>query len=197
MVGGTLTAKAGGMFYTTNTQSTFILDDVDITYADNSDFFLRCTGNANGRGWGQSGANGADCSFTGISQDMQGDVIWDRISTLDLYLTSGSTLTGAVVEDETYSGGEGSGYANLYIDADSTWIVTGDSVLSGLSCSGTITDADGNSVTIVGTDGTVYAEGTGAYTVTVDSYTDSADLSGASAAESWESFAAEKPAELA
>ena len=109
----------------------------------------------------------------------------------------GSTLTGAVIEDETCSGGEGSGYANLYIDADSTWTVTGDSVLSGLSCSGTITDADGNSVTIVGTDGTVYAEGTSAYTVTVDSYTDSADLSGASAAESWESFAAEKPAELA
>jgi len=197
MVGGTLTAKAGGMFYTTNTQSTFILEDVDITYAEDSDFFLRCTGNANGRGWGNSGANGAQSSFTGISQEMEGDVIWDKISTLDFYMTQGSTLTGAVTEDTTYSGGEGSGYCNLYIDETSTWIVTGDSTLTSLSCSGMIKDADGNSVSIVGTDGTVYAEGTSPFTITVDTFTDSADMSGASAADSWDSYAAEKPEQLA
>ena len=197
MVGGTLTAKAGGMFYTTNTQSTFILEDVDITYAEDSDFFLRCTGNANGRGWGNSGANGAQSSFTGISQEMEGDVIWDKISTLDFYMTQGSTLTGAVTEDTTYSGGEGSGYCNLYIDETSTWIVTGDSTLTSLSCSGMIKDADGNSVSVVGTDGTVYAEGTSQFTITVDTFTDSADMSGASAADSWDSYAAEKPAQLA
>ena len=197
MIGGTLTAKAGGMFYTTNTQSTFILEDVDITYAENSDFFLRCTGNANGRGWGNSGANGAQSSFTGISQEMEGDVIWDKISTLEFYMTQGSTLTGAVTEDTIYSGGEGSGYCNLYIDETSTWIVTGDSTLTSLSCSGTITDAEGNSVSVVGTDGTVYAEGTSQFTITVDTFTDSADMSGASAADSWDSYAAEKPAQLA
>lgn len=197
MVGGTLTAGAGGMFYTTNTQSTFILNDVDITYAEDSDFFLRCTGNANGRGWGTSGANGAQSSFTGIAQEMEGDVIWDKISTLDFYMTQGSTLTGAVTEDTTYSGGEGSGYCNLYIDETSTWIVTGDSALTSLSCSGTIQDADGNIVSIVGTDGTTYVEGTSSYTITVDTYTDSADVSGASSADSWETYAVEQPEALA
>lgn len=197
MVGGTLTAGAGGMFYTTNTQSTFILNDVDITYAEDSDFFLRCTGNANGRGWGTSGANGAQSSFTGIAQEMEGDVIWDKISTLDFYMTQGSTLTGAVTEDTTYSGGEGSGYCNLYIDETSTWIVTGDSALTSLSCSGTIQDADGNTVSIVGTDGTTYVEGTSSYTITVDTYTDSADVSGASSADSWETYAVEQPEALA
>ena len=197
MVGGTLTAGAGGMFYTTNTQSTFILNDVDITYAEDSDFFLRCTGNANGRGWGTSGANGAQSSFTGIAQEMEGDVIWDKISTLDFYMTQGSTLTGAVTEDRTYSGGEGSGYCNLYIDETSTWIVTGDSALTSLSCSGTIQDADGNTVSIVGTDGTTYVEGTSSYTITVDTYTDSADVSGASSADSWETYAVEQPEALA
>lgn len=196
MVGGTLTANAGGMFYTTNTQSTFILNNVDITYAEDSDFFLRCTGNANGRGWGSSGANGADCSFTGIAQEMEGDVIWDRISQLDFYITQGSTLTGAVTEDDTYSGGEGDGYCSLMIDADSTWTVTGDSSLTTLGCEGTITDEDGNTVSIVGTDGTVYVEGTSAYTVTVENYSDTADLNGASSADSWESYEVEKPAEL-
>ncbi len=197
MVGGTLTANAGGMFYTTNTQSTFILNDVDITYAENSDFFLRCTGNANGRGWGSSGANGAECTFTGIAQAMEGNVIWDKISTLDFYATESSTLTGAVVEDTTYSGGSGEGYCNLTIDETSTWVVTGDSTLTSLNCAGTITDADGNAVSVVGTDGTVYVEGTSQYTITVDSYSDSADLSGASTADSWDSYAAERPAELA
>ena len=197
MVGGTLTAEAGGMFYTTNTQSTFILNGVDITYAEDSDFFLRCTGNANGRGWGSSGANGADCSFTGISQTMEGDVIWDRISNLDFYITQSSVLTGAVVEDTTYSGGEGDGCCSLYIDETSGWIVTGDSALTNLFCAGYVTDADGSRVSIVGTDGTVYVEGDSPYTVTVESYSTEADLSGASSADSWESYEAERPAELA
>ena len=47
MDGGTLTAKNGGMFYTTNTESTFVLSNVDINYADDNAFFLRCTGNNN------------------------------------------------------------------------------------------------------------------------------------------------------
>ena len=101
MDGGSLTAKNGGMFYTTNTESTFILNDVDITYADDNVFFLRCTGNNNQRGWGTSGSNGADCKFTAIDQDMEGDVIWDSISQLDFYMTGKSTLTGAITDDET------------------------------------------------------------------------------------------------
>ncbi len=83
MDGGTLTAKNGGMFYTTNTESTFVLSNVDINYADDNAFFLRCTGNNNKRGWGQTGANGADCLFGANDQEMQGDIIWDSISQLD------------------------------------------------------------------------------------------------------------------
>lgn len=116
MVGGSLTAKNGGMFYTTNTESTFILSNVDITYADDSEFFLKCTGNSNQRGWGTTGSNGADCNFTAISQDMQGNVIWDSISQLDFYMTNGSSLTGAFVQDESNAGNGGSGYSNVYIN---------------------------------------------------------------------------------
>ena len=103
MDGGSLTSENGGVFYTTNTESTITLNNVDINYNDENEFFLQCTGNTNQRGWGQSGANGADCHFTGISQDMQGNVIWDSISDLDFYLTDGSSLTGAVVDDESYA----------------------------------------------------------------------------------------------
>ena len=192
MNGGTLTAKNGGMFYTTNTESTFILSNVNIKYADDNDFFLRCTGNNNQRGWGTSGSNGADCLFTADSQEMEGDVIWDSISKLDFYMTNGSTLTGALIDDETCAGSGGSGYANVYISNDSTWIVTKDSTLSKLSCEGKVADKDGNTVTIKGTDGTIYVQGTSSVTVTVSEYSDSADLSGASKTTSWSDYKAAK-----
>lgn len=171
MTGGSLTSENGGLFYTTNTESTFNLNNVNITPSSNNEFFLKCTGNANKRGWGQSGANGADCSFTTENQKMEGDVIWDSISTLDFKMTEGSTLTGGFIQDESCAGNGGSGKADLSIDATSTWIVTKDSRLSSLTNKGTIKDAEGKTVTIKGSDGTVYVQGDSAYTVTVDSYT--------------------------
>ena len=197
MNGGSLTAKNGGMFYTTNTESTITLSDVNITYADDSEFFLKCTGNSNQRGWGESGANGADCLFTATKQEMQGDVVWDSISQLDFYMTDGSTLTGAVTDDESNAGNGGDGYCNLYIGEGCTWTVTGDSTLTGLSNSGTIVDEKGNAVTVKGTDGTVYVEGESDYTITVNSYSDKADLSGASSTTQWSDYEVEKPEELA
>lgn len=197
MNGGSLTAGNGGMLYTTNTESTITLSDVDITYADDSEFFLKCTGNSNQRGWGESGANGAECLFTAENQEMQGDVVWDSISQLDFYMTDGSTLTGAVTDDESNAGEGGDGYCNLYIGEGCTWTVTGDSTLTSLSSNGTITDEDGNAVTVKGTDGTVYVEGESSYTVTVASYSDTADLSGASSTTQWSDYETEKPEALA
>ena len=192
MVGGSLTAKNGGMFYTTNTESTFLLDGVDITPAAENDFFLKCTGNANARGWGQSGANGADCNFTARSQTMEGDVIWDSISQLDFYILDGSTLTGAVRDDESNAGNGGDGYANLYISADSTWVVTGDSTVTNLYSAGTIVDAQGRAVTIADTNGNVLVQGTSDYTVTVGSYSSTVDTTGASVSGSFSDYAVDK-----
>ena len=196
MDGGSLTSENGGVFYTTNTESTITLNNVDINYNDDNEFFLQCTGNTNQRGWGQSGVNGADCHFTGISQDMQGDVIWDSISDLDFYLTEGSSLTGAVVDDESYAGEGGEGYCNVYVSADSTWTVTGDSTVSSLENEGTIVDSNGKTVTIQGTDGTVYVQGDSEYTITTGFYSDTADMSGATAIQDQSVYTVEKPDQL-
>ena len=196
MDGGSLTSENGGVFYTTNTESTITLNNVDINYNDDNEFFLQCTGNTNQRGWGQAGANGADCHFTGISQDMQGNVIWDSISDLDFYLTDGSSLTGAVVDDERYAGEGGEGYCNVYVSADSTWTVTGDSTVSSLENEGTIVDSNGKTVTIQGTDGTVYVQGDSEYTITTGSYSDTADMSGATAIQDQSVYTVEKPDQL-
>lgn len=171
MEGGTLTSNAGGLFYTTNTESSFYLKNVTITPSASNDFFLKCTGNANKRGWGQSGSNGADCQFSADTQVMEGDIIWDSISKLDFTMSNGSSLTGAFIQDESCAGNGGSGYANLTIGSGCTWTVTGYSSISSLTNSGTIIGSDGKSVSIIGSDGTSYVKGDGAYTITVDTYT--------------------------
>ena len=196
MDGGTITSKNGGLFYTTNTECTIALKDVDITYNDDSEFFLQCTGNNNQRGWGQSGANGSDCNFTADSQDMKGNVIWDSISDLDFYMTNGSTLEGAFVNDESNAGNGGDGYCNVVIDKDSAWTVTGDSTITSLSNAGTITDEDGKTVSIIGTDGTTYVEGDSDYTITVGSYQDSADTSASTTVDDWSNYEVERPESL-
>ena len=196
MIGGSLHAENGGVFYTTNTECDILLNDVTITTADNSEYFLRVSGNGNERGWGTSGANGSQCNFTGISQVMSGDVIWDSISDLDFYMTDSSSLTGAVLDDETYAGNGGDGYCSMYVDSSSEWTVTGDSTLTNLYNEGRIVDAQGNQVSIVGTDGTVYVEGTSEYTVTVDAYAEQADLSEAQTAPVWSDYEAAVPEQL-
>lgn len=197
MSGGSLTAQNGGLFYTTNTECTITLDNVDIIPAQENDFFLRCTGNNNARGWGQAGNNGSDCTFTATNQEMTGDVIWDKISTLNFYMAEGSSLSGAILEDETYSGGSGEGTCSLYLDETSTWTVTGDSALTSLYGSGAVVDEDGAAVTIQGTNGTVYRQGDSDITVTVENYGDTADMTAMGAVSPWENYAVEKPEELA
>ena len=197
IVGGSLTSKNGGLIYTTNTEANILLSDVDITYSDDSEFFLMCTGNTNERGWGTAGANGSDCTFTADDQDMEGTVIWDSISDLDFYMTNGSILTGYFVDDETYAGNGGDGYCSVYISDDSTWTVTDDSEITNLYNEGTIVDVDGKTISIVGTDGTIYVEGTSSYTITVEKYSDSADFSGAVEADSWTNHEVAKPEEIA
>ena len=190
MEGGSLVSGNGGIFYTTNTESEFVLSNVEIS-ADNSEYFLRCTGNSNQRGWGTAGAHGADCVFTGIAQQMQGNVIWDSISTLDLYLTAQSTLTGAVVQDESCAGEGGNGYCVVHISENSTWTVTADSTVTALYCAGNLADAQGNAVRVVSPEGEVLREGTSDVTVTADYYEAACDLSCQGAVGQWSDYAVE------
>ena len=152
------------------TDSVFTLKNVQINVCEDSEYLLRCTGNRNARGWGKSGANGANCTFNAISQQLNGDVIYDSISNLTLNLTEGSTLTGAIIDDESCAGIGGEGRCEVMIDTASAWIVTGDSTIASLRNAGTLTDAEGKSVTIVGTDGTIYQQGESMWSVTVNEY---------------------------
>ena len=190
--GGSITAKEGGIFYTTNTQSVITVSDVEINYPEQTDYFLRCTGNSNQRGWGSTGSNGADCTFTADNQQMQGDIIYDSISDLDFYMVNGSKLTGAFIDDESCAGDGGDGTCNVVIDKQSTWVVTADSAVTSLAAEGKIVDSEGKTVTIKGTDGTVYVKGNSKYTVTTEKYTEKADTSGAQETGSFSDFEVDK-----
>ena len=55
-----------------------------------------------------------------------------------------------------------------------------------------IVDENGQSVTVKGTDGTVYVQGTSDVTVTVGGYSTDVDVSGAAVADSFEDYAVDK-----
>ena len=119
--GGEITSLAGDMFYVTNTSCEIKLSGVKFNMADG--VFLRAVGNSSSRGWGKSGENGGDVKITLTDQTVEGDIVVDEISSLDLDM-SGSVLTGAINADN--SGGN----ISVFLDENSTWNLTSDSYIS-------------------------------------------------------------------
>lgn len=128
MTGGSLVNKNGDIFFVNNTSTTITLSGASIVNEDASGVFLR----AAAAGWGKSGSNGGQVVFNAIGQTIDGDLIVDDVSSLDLNLTEGSQLTGTINADNA------SQDVAVTIDASSTWTLTGDSYVTSLECSGTI-----------------------------------------------------------
>ena len=122
--GGSITGLSGDMFYVTNTDCTIYLKDVAFTLAN--DTFLRVEGNSSSRGWGTEGANGGDVILTAEDQTIEGNILVDSISGLDMTMTN-STFSGAINPD-----GEG-GTVKVTMDGGSTWSLTGDSYVTEFS----------------------------------------------------------------
>ena len=120
--GGSILAKAGDLFYVTNTTCAISLENVALTLAN--DVLLNVTGNSNSRGWGTAGANGGTCSFTGTNQQLSGNILVDSISGLDFSLANGSVFTGAI----NTSGAAGT--VNVTLASGTTWVLTGDSYIT-------------------------------------------------------------------
>lgn len=80
-------------------------------------------GNSSFRSWGKSGENGGDVKMSLTDQTVEGDIVVDEISTLDLDM-SGYVLTGAINDDN--SGGN----ISVSLDENSTWNLTSDCYIS-------------------------------------------------------------------
>jgi hypothetical protein len=133
MNGGTLTNLNGDIFFVNNTSTTIDLRNAEIVNNDADGIFLR----AEAAGWGSEGSNGGHISLTAADQEINGDMVVDEVSELNLYLTENSTFTGAINSD----GAAGSVYVE--IEDGSKWVLTGDSYITSLTCGADAIDLNG------------------------------------------------------
>ena len=146
MNGGSLSNKNGDIFFVNNTVATIDLDSVDISNEDENGIFLR----AEAAGWGNEGSNGGNVTLNAKNQVIDGDIIVDDVSTLNLYLTDSSTFTGSI----NSSGAAGDVYVEL--SGDAVWKLTGDSYISSLTCDAESIDLNGYKLYV---DGNEYTSG--------------------------------------
>ena len=150
MNGGTLTNQNGDVFFINNTATEISLNNAAIT--NNGDgVFLR----AAAAGWGSEGSNGGQVTLNATAQTINGDMVVDEVSHLNLYLKSSSAFTGAINSD----GQAGEVYVEI---ADgSTWTLTGDSYITGLTCGTSAINLNGHKLYINGEEYTAGTASTG------------------------------------
>ena len=159
MTGGSLTNKNGDIFFVNNTATTITLENVEIINQDSNGVFLR----AAAAGWGTEGSNGGKVNLYLKKQAQTGDIVVDKVSALNLYLSEGTTYTGAI-----NAANEGEVYVE--IEKGSTWVLTGDSYITGLTCEADAVDLNGHKLTIGGTEYTAGTSSTGtAITIATES----------------------------
>ena len=132
MNGGRLTNANGDIFFVNNTATTIDLSGAEIIN-NGGGIFLR----AEAAGWGNEGSNGGHVNMTASDQEINGDMVVDQVSELNLYLKDNSVFTGAIYSD----GAAGSVYVE--IEAGSRWVLTGDSYITSLTCSADAIDLNG------------------------------------------------------
>jgi len=131
MTGGSMVSQSGAMFYCTNTSSVIRLTGAELTLSSDGTLLIVSAGR-----WGKDGSNGGNCSFYAEDQTLEGLIQVDSISTLTLDLT-GSVFTGAI---------ENEGTVHVTLDADSSWVLTGDSYVTSLN--GDLSGIDLNGYTL-------------------------------------------------
>ena len=100
MTGGSLVSKNGDLFYVTNTGCDITLSGVALTLAN--DNLLVVSGNSSSRGWGTSGANGGEATFTADAQTLKGKITVDSISSLTFTMKNGTAFTGSITDTQYF-----------------------------------------------------------------------------------------------
>ncbi len=142
MNGGTLESLEGGMFYVTNTIADINLKAVEVKCA--TDDLL----SVEKAGWGNEGSNGGQVNFTVFEQNLEGVITIDEISRANIVLKNKTNFTGQI---------KSAGKTYVELDETSTWILTGDSEISALTCGEDAIKLNGYTLKV---SGKVYKEGT-------------------------------------
>ena len=142
---GNLTNQNGDIFFVNNTVAEIKLNNATITN-ESDGVFLR----AMAAGWGNEGSNGGQVTLQATNQTINGDMIIDEVSNLNLYLNEASTFTGSI-----NSNNEG-GKVYVELDTDSKWVLTEDSYITSLTCAKDSIDLNGHKLYVNGEE---YIEG--------------------------------------
>lgn len=149
MEGGKLICHRGDLFYVTNTDCTLDLTGVSLENLDPQGKFLRVEGNSASRGWGKAGSNGGKTKATAVGQKLQGDIVVDTISQLDLTLGKGTVFQGAIALEKNSSGAATGNNIAVTVEKGATWNLTGDSTVDTLVNHGKI-NLRGHKLTVLG-----------------------------------------------
>ena len=150
--GGSITNKNGDIFFVTNTATDISLSGVEINNEDEDGLFLR----AAAAGWGNDGSNGGQVNLNASGQTINGGIVVDDVSTLNLYLKNKSAFSGAINTDGQ------SGDVYVEIEDGSTWTLTADSYVSGLTVSkGSAIDLNSHKLYVDGKEYTAGSASTG------------------------------------
>lgn len=168
---------SGSMFYLTNTSADVVLARTSLDYDSGAADLIMAVGN-DSNNWGTAGSNGATVRFTGIEQQLTGNIEADTISSVDLHLTRGSIWTGSASITDNANGATSDAPITVNVDGTSSWVVTDSCTISALNvASGAqVVDENGNTVTIVAGGQTV-VQGDSDVTMTCDSYSTDYDAS--------------------
>lgn len=116
-----ITTNNGDTFYITNTTATINLENNTIINNDKSGNFLRAQSDS----WGNSNSNGGNVTVNLTNQEVSGNIVIDKISTLSMNMNS-SYYEGTINTDNTAK------EINLVLDSNSKIKLTGDSYVTSL-----------------------------------------------------------------
>ena len=116
---GSITTNKGDTFYVTNTDAVINIKNVTITNNDSTGNFLRIQKDS----WGKSGNNGGNVTLNTELQSIEGNIVVDEISTLNINMIT-STFKGIINGDNTAKS------ISVRLDKDSKIVLTGDSYVT-------------------------------------------------------------------
>ena len=130
------------MFHVTNTKAIINLESTELNFG--SETLLDVSGQSQ---WGTVGSNGGELEFNAVSEILDGNIIVDSISSLNMTLSS-TSYVGSINPSDDF------GETNVVIDSGSDWTLDGDSHISSLENNGEIY-YEGHTLYV---DGVAYAE---------------------------------------
>ena len=113
----------GEIIFVTNTSTIIELENNDIINNDADGAFMKISSAK----WGTSGKNGGEVELNAKNQTIEGDILVDNISTLDLSLKNESSYLGTINNENTAK------TISITLDSSSSLTLTGDSYITSLN----------------------------------------------------------------